>query len=171
MMMKRFALTLGSMVLLTSTTFVMAAQQCSGGLPSATSTQRFNDHGNGTLTDSRTGLMWKKCLEGQEGRSCGGSGSRMSWEDAANTAQLSGSDRFAGQAGWRLPTLAELRSLVEQGCTAPAANLEVFPHMLAVGLWSSDQEDPRAWSLDFAKGKSYKNFKGAGMYVRLVRNR
>ena len=160
-MMKRFTLTLGGCVLLASSTFVMAEQRCNTHLPSSTPTQRFNDHGNGTVTDSRSGLTWKKCLEGQEGRECSGSPRRMAWEQAADTAQ----------AGWRLPTLAELRGLVEQRCTAPAVNLEIFPHMRAVGVWSNDQSDPRAWSLDFAKGKAYENFKGAGMYVRLVRNR
>ncbi|MBO0612125.1 MAG: hypothetical protein RL122_88 [Pseudomonadota bacterium] len=160
-MMKRFTLTLGGCVLLASATLVMAEQRCNTHLPASTPTQRFNDHGNGTVTDSRSGLTWKKCLEGQDGRECSGSPRRMSWDKAADTAQ----------AGWRLPTLAELRGLVEHRCTAPAVNLEIFPHMRAVGVWSSDQSDPRAWSLDFSKGKAYENFKGAGMYVRLVRNR
>ncbi|OQW99080.1 MAG: hypothetical protein BWK73_51070 [Thiothrix lacustris] len=117
-MMKRFTLTLGGCVLLASSTFVIAEQRCNTHLPSSTPTQRFNDHGNGTVTDSRSGLTWKKCLEGQDGRECGGKPQRMAWEQAADTAQ----------AGWRLPTLAELRGLVEQRCTAPAVNLEVFPH-------------------------------------------
>ncbi len=86
----------------------------------------------------------------------------MPWEDAANNAQLASSDKFAGYTGWRLPTLNELESIVEQRCQEPAANLEVFPRMLAAGVWSGNQSDPRAWSMDFAKGQSIRELQGGG---------
>ncbi|WP_169314601.1 PEGA domain-containing protein [Thiothrix nivea] len=43
--------------------------------PSVTTAQnriagRYIDHGNGTITDSQTRLMWKKCSEGQSGNAC-----------------------------------------------------------------------------------------------------
>lgn len=165
--MKRFTL---ACLLLTSTSWVMAQQNCNINMPSATPSQRFNDHGNGTLTDSRTGLMWKKCLEGQEGSSCFGRPIQMPWELAANQAQLASSDKFAGYDGWRLPSLAELESIVEKQCEEPAVNLQVFPLMPPEGLWSGNQSDSRAWSMDYAKGKAFENFKVGGKYVRLVRN-
>ncbi|OQX13951.1 MAG: hypothetical protein BWK73_10765 [Thiothrix lacustris] len=170
MTIKRFTLALGSALLFSCATSVMATQDCQSNIPASTPAQRFNDQGNGTLIDTYTGLMWKKCLEGQNGERCVGQALRMEWDSAANLAQLVGSDNFAGYNGWRLPTLDELNSIVELRCVEPSANLEVFPQMPAVGLWSINQADPRAWSMDFDKGRAYENFKGAGKYIRLVRN-
>lgn len=169
-MMKRFTLALSGCLLLISTTVVLARQDCNASRQASTPSQRFKDHGNGTLTDTRSGLMWKKCLEGQSGGDCAGSPQRMSWDKALNNAQFASSSQFAGYRDWRLPTVAELGGLVETSCVAPAVNLDVFPHMIAAGVWSGSQSDPRAWSLNFAKGKTFENFKGAGMYVRLVRD-
>jgi len=170
MTIKKLTLVLGSSLLLSCANWAMAQQNCQGNIPASTPVQRFNDQGNGTLIDTNTGLMWKKCLEGQTGERCVGSALRMEWDRAANLAQLVGSDNFAGYTGWRLPTLDELNSIVEQRCVEPAANLDVFPHMPAVGLWSMNQVDPLAWSMDFTKGRAYEHLKGAGMYIRLVRN-
>ena len=169
MTMKRFSLVVGSVLLFSSANLVMA-QQCQGNIPASTPVQRFNDQGNGTLIDTQTGLMWKKCLEGQVGERCGGQAVRMEWDSAANLTKLVGSDKFAGYTGWRLPTLDELNSIVEQRCSEPAANLDVFPRMPAVGVWSMNQLDSFAWSMDFDKGLAYEHLKGAGKYIRLVRN-
>ncbi len=170
MTMKRFSLVLGGGLLLSCANWAMAQQQCQGNIPASTPVQRFNDQGNGTLIDTHTGLMWKKCLEGQDGERCGGQAVRMEWDSAVNLAQLTASDKFAGYTGWRLPTLDELNSIVEQRCSEPAANLDVFPRMPAVGIWSMNQVDSFAWSMDFDKGRAYEHLKGAGKYIRLVRN-
>lgn len=166
---KTATLTLGSALLLVCANWAVA-QSCNINTASATPIQRFNDHGNGTLTDNRTGLMWKKCLEGQQGSACFGHPSLMPWEQAASHAQLASSDKFAGHSGWRLPTLEELDSIVDTSCEEPAANLQVFPRMPSAGLWSGNQSDPVAWSLDFGKGRAFQNLKVGGKYVRLVRN-
>jgi hypothetical protein len=170
MTIKRFTLVLGGSLLLSCANWAVAQQDCQSNIPYSTPAQRFNDQGNGTLIDTYTGLMWKKCLEGQDGERCVGQAVRMEWDRAVSLAQLVGSDNFAGYSGWRLPTLDELNSIVEQRCVEPAANLEVFPQMPAVGVWSMNQVDPRAWSMDFDKGRAYEHFKGAGKYIRLVRN-
>ncbi|WP_175517818.1 DUF1566 domain-containing protein [Thiothrix caldifontis] len=170
MTMKRFSLLLSGSLLFTSANVVMARQDCNQNIPSSTPVQRFNDQGNGTLIDVSTGLMWKKCLEGQTGERCVGRAVRMEWDKAVSLAQLSNSDKFAGYSGWRLPTLDELGTLVDKRCIEPAVNNDLFPNMLAVGLWSVNQSDPLAWSMDFGKGRAYEHFKGAGKYIRLVRN-
>lgn len=170
MTMKRFTFLLSGCLLLTNATATMA-QQCNTNLPISTPSQRFNHHGDGTLTDTHTGLMWKICMEGQQGANCSaGHAERMQWQQAASIPQLINTARFADHTDWRLPSITELKSIVEQHCETPAINLEVFPQMLAVSVWSGNQSDPKAWSLDFAKGKTFNNFKGAGNYVRLVRN-
>lgn len=163
-----FALTLSS-GLLVCADWAMA-QNCNINLALTTPSQRFVDHANGVVTDTHTGLMWKKCLEGQEGGNCFGHPSLAPWELAASYAQHANTGRFAGYSDWRLPTLDELESIVETSCQEPSVNLQVFPRTPAAGLWSGNQADPLAWSLDFSKGRAFQNLKVGGKYVRLVRN-
>ncbi|WMP16068.1 Lcl C-terminal domain-containing protein [Thiothrix lacustris] len=171
MTMKRFTFIVGACLLIANPIAAIAKQDCKPDLASSTPTQRFNHNDNGTLSDTQTGLMWKTCLEGQRGGKCkDGSPERMQWQIATNRTQLANQRKFAGYSDWRLPTLTELKSIIEQRCMAPASNLEVFPNMQAVNLWSGSQSDPKAWSMDFTQGKILNNFKGAGNYVRLVRN-
>ena len=161
---------MGFSVLVSYSTGAMAQQLCqSNGTPS-TPSQRFNDHGDGTVTDHTTGLMWKKCLEGQQGSSCFGKLQLYSWTLANQQANTNQHDRFAGFSEWRLPTLTELESIIETQCTNPAANLHIFPGTPAAGLWSGDDADPNAWSVDFSKGVAYPVLKAGGKFVRLVRN-
>lgn len=94
----------------------------------------------------------------------------MYWQKADDTVQFANQRRFATYADWRLPTVAELDSIVERRCQAPAINLEIFPHMPAVSLWSSNQSELNAVSLNFTNGKTMNQLKAAGNYVRLVRN-
>ena len=144
------------------------AQQCSPNGSSSTPTQRFTDHGDGTISDQESGLMWKKCLEGQEGSQCLGKPALSSWSLATQQAST---NHFAGYTGWRLPTLAELKSIVEKQCSYPAANLNIFPGTPSAGLWSSDNDDTNnAWSLDFSKGSAFSVMKAGGKYIRLVRD-
>lgn len=170
MTIRKLSLALSSVLLLTSANWAFSKQICQNHLPASTPVQRFNDQGNGTLIDTYTGLMWKKCLEGQTGERCVGQALRIEWSGTAKIVQSVNHDKFAGHTDWRLPTLDELNSIVEKRCVGPAANLELFPGLSAIGLWSSNQSDSLAWSIDFEKGRAYENFKGAGMYIRLVRN-
>lgn len=99
-------------------------------IPATTPTNRFIVHANGTVTDKTTGLMWKKCSEGQSGDDCGtGSPSRYNWGQALQQAQeINDSGGFAGYRDWRLPNIKELYSIVENQCLYPAINLDVFPN-------------------------------------------
>lgn len=49
-------------------------QTCNSNIPESTPTSRFTDNGNGTVTDTKTGIMWKRCAEGQiwTGSTCSG---------------------------------------------------------------------------------------------------
>lgn len=62
----------------------------------------FRDNGDGTLTDTRTGLMWMQ--------NAYIAGKQMSWDDAkAFCAQL----RTGGFSDWRLPTAEEYRFIIK----------------------------------------------------------
>lgn len=66
-------------------------------------------HGDGTATNSKTQLTWKRCYEGQtlSGTICAGSPKGFTWGEAVKIKST-----FAGKNDWRLPTVAELHSLV-----------------------------------------------------------
>ena len=108
------------------------------GLP--TSGSRFVDNADDTVSDNATGLMWKKCSEGQSGASCTGVGSTLSWRDALAICEA---DTTAGFTNWRLPNSLELISLVYYGNVigsgTPVIDTSVFPNTVAGSsyYWSS----------------------------------
>lgn len=148
---------------------VAIAQSCTS-LPPSTPAVRFAHHGNGTVTDQQTGLMWKQCLEGQTGVKCLGIPEVMSWDAASRIARQASSNHFAGFVNWRLPTVQELESIVEKQCQTPAINLDVFLHSPSKGVWSMSESSYNAWSIDFGNGTAFQAFKAGGKYVRLVRD-
>jgi hypothetical protein len=63
----------------------------------------FTDNGDGTVTDSATGLMWTK----EDG------GIGMKWEEALAFVQEKNSENHLGYDDWRLPNAKELQSIVD----------------------------------------------------------
>ena len=126
-----------------------------------------------TVTDTRTGLMWKQCLEGYGGTNCGttvsDSQNRFTWANALAHAE---GHTFAGHSDWRLPNLKELRSLVEECRIQPAINDAVFPNTPPSVVWSGSPlagNPSGAWYVGFNGGSaSYSNRNGDNL-VRLVR--
>ena len=80
----------------------------------------------------------------------------------------------AGQ-GRRLPTRAELESLVCAECEGPKIDLATFPDTPADSFWTGDRNwiAPRHfWSVNFRTGHSYgRFFPYQDLAVRLVRDR
>lgn len=150
--------------------------QCEGGensaVPSTTPTVAFIDHSDGTVTDKTTGLMWKRCSEGQvfAGSTCTGTADGFDWGGALVVAT---SSSFAGHNDWRLPNIKELRSIVEQHCVFPPINADVFPNTPQDWFWSSSSYAPYgfyAWVVTFDAGGSQGANKGNHIKVRLVRS-
>ena len=153
------------------------AQTCvQNNLPS-NPTAVYTVHGDGTVTDQRTGLMWAQCLAGQSGAQCAtGAPIPMDWAAAVAYAQ---GQPLAGYHDWRLPSAKELRSLVEHCRTEPAINEAVFPAqtfdpIAEQGVWTATpdvRDASRAWYIDFetgAQGKAQRSTAGRHT-VRLVR--
>ncbi len=69
----------------------------------------FTDNGNGTISDSATGLVWQQ----------DDSGSGMVWEDALNYCE---SLSTGGYDDWRLPNAKELQHLVDYGRSPDTTN-------------------------------------------------
>ncbi len=137
-------------------------------------TSDFTINGDGTVTHSKTGLMWKQCAEGLIGAGCSiGTATPMTWANALKAANAANTAAFAGYTDWRLPNKKELESIVELCGSWPSINQTVFPGTPASDFWSGSSYVARpalAWSLDFAFGvDEIRDLKSSDKDVRLVR--
>ncbi|HFQ13573.1 MAG TPA: DUF1566 domain-containing protein, partial [Gammaproteobacteria bacterium] len=149
---------------------------CNNTIPVNTPTSRFVINGDGTVTDSDTGLMWKRCAEGQtwDGMACTGTVSTYTWQQALQQVQiLNAGGGYAGYSDWRVPNIKELGSIVERQCYDPAINETVFPGTPSSGFWSSSSTasfSGGAWNVGFDYGGDDNDYsKSFDAYVRLVR--
>jgi hypothetical protein len=134
------------------------------------------DNGDGTVTDTATGLMWAQCSQGQSGAACAiGNATGMTWSAALSAAVTANSSGYKGYIDWRLPNKNELESIVDISvATNPAINLTAFPATPASSVyWSSTTYAPYpayAWGVIFNVGYTYAANKASGHSVRLVRS-
>ena len=147
----------------------------------------YADHGDGTVTDLVTGLMWQKTV-----------GSKATWYDAVDGARAV---RIAGYDDWRLPTIKELYALIDfsgssfvtASTSVPYIDTEYFDfeygdtssgeRFIDAQFWSSTRYvgttmngDATAFGVNFADGriKGYPTDTGTGgapftAFVRYVR--
>lgn len=118
----------GAIVALGLLTGTVWAQTCNPNIPASTPDSQLVDNGNGTITDLKTGLMWKQCPEGRSGADCDLTMERRDfrWEEVFD--YVAGSEGFAGYGDWRVPNVKELASLVEFQCSGPSINTHRFPN-------------------------------------------
>ena len=151
-----------------------SAQSCNTSVPESTPTVSFSLASDGTATDLNTGLMWKRCAEGQvwSGGACTGTAATFNWQGAL---QQGAGSSFAAHADWRLPNVRELKSIVEEGCYYPSINTTVFPAVAPNSyFWSSsgvadDYNSTSAWTVGFNVGWTFQDSKSSASSVRLVR--
>jgi hypothetical protein len=137
---------------------------------------RFVDNGDGTVTDTCTGLMWQKDTAdvNGDGQVLDDGSDHANWCDAlAYCENLS----FAGHVDWRLPNVRELQSIVDYGRFNPSIG-PVFG-AFSFSYWSSTSfaSFPRAaWLVSFDGGFVNDDEAGQGGnksspgFVRAVRN-
>lgn len=132
----------------------------------------FTDHGDGTLTDKRTGLMWMRSALGitweakpTEKREFAAT---FTWEAACVIGHF-----FAGHADWRVPTVDELISLIDLSQYDPAIDSVAFPNSPSGSFWTcSSSAGDRAcvWHVDFFTGSAHTTSTPSLHFpVRLVR--
>jgi len=118
----------------------------------------FTDNYDGTVTDTSTGLMWQQTVS-----------SIYSWEQSlAYCEDLN----LGGYTDWRLPTIKELRSIVDYSRYDPSINMNYFPNTVSGFYWSSTASafnTSYAWSLNFGYGFDNDCTKKDSNYVRAVR--
>ena len=131
---------------------------------------RFEDNGNGTVTDHLTGLIWLK------NANCAGS---MNWNSALtycnNLASGTCGLTDGSVAGdWRLPNVVELESLVdaEAANTAVWLNTQGFSSVQSSYYWSATtyaNSTNYAWYILMGYGRVGYSGKSDGRYVWPVR--
>ena len=135
------------------------------------STSQFTINGDGTVNDGATGLLWQRCLLGLSGANCSvGTALLAPWSDALLAAKNS---NFAGYSDWRLPSKAELESLIDDTCVNPATNATVFPN---AGNWliaSTASIGGDLWVVNLGSGDTSTDTKivpNVATYLLLVRS-
>ncbi len=165
---------LGLSVLIWSGQAIAACQTAT--IIDTTPTVDFTDHGDGTVTHTQTGLMWKRCSEGQvwDGTTCTGSATTFTWQGSLQQAEtLNNETGYATFTDWRVPNIKELKSIVEMQCIQPSINSTIFPVTINTGwYWSSSPYaglGSYAWGVYFYVGNDGTLKKSLDHYVRLVR--
>jgi hypothetical protein len=153
-----------------------SAVTCTLGTDPSNPDTAYQIHSDQTVTDLRTGLMWKRCAEGQGwgGAACTGAATPYTWSAALTHAEA---HSFATHNDWRLPNIKELQTLVETCRATGLISDFAFPGaptdegLLSV-FWSGSPDRTNmsnAWAVYFYTGSSVNGARGIEAAVRLVR--
>lgn len=114
-------------------------------------------HDNQTVSDPKTGLMWKRKCQPKE----------YTYDEAIKL--FKGNDSFAGYNDWRLPTIDELKTLLLKN--PPYIDTEAFPNNPSYVLSGSLNvgNSSVAWYVDFDYGVVLNGSRYSNYAVRLVR--
>jgi hypothetical protein len=132
---------------------------------------RFIDNKNGTITDTKTDLIWVKNPHTDLPEKFK---EYMNWQPAIEACKEL---NFAGCKDWRLPTVEELRELVDYARGAkdnePAIDTKFFPDTKCSWYWTNTPCawcSGSAWYVYFSHGGVDYGGKGYSSYVRPVRS-
>jgi hypothetical protein len=134
--------------------------RCVRGTPPP-SPHTFTVHGDGTVTDDVTGLMWQQMDDND----------LRNWDDALDYCE----DLVlppGEHTDWRLPDVKELRSIIDYEEYEPALDPAVFPGTNFAFYWSSNttvSQPNDAWYVHFSDGQVHHSMKVNIYHVRCVR--
>ncbi len=127
--------------------------------------RNYTDHGDGTVTDNITNLMWQQEDDNKK---------KLTWNEAKGYCY---NLKFAGKNDWRLPSMKELKSIVDFGKDNPAID-GIFKNTNNSFYWSASIEvteyTPKlVWCVHFRNGNDDHSSKAPSplydYFVRCVR--
>jgi len=124
------------------------------------------DNTNGAeVRDTVTGLVWKRCVYGQQwdGTQCTGEPIARQFPQALATV--------ASAKPWRLPTRDELMAVIDRTCIVPTFNKTWFPGDPGGVTWSGTEDDSKegAWVVHLGNGSVNNLYYKFPLFVRWVR--
>jgi len=96
---------------------------------------------NGTVLDNKTGLLWQRNIDAMT----------YTW----GAAQTYCTNLNLDGLGWRVPSLKELQTIVDESKTNPAIDTNALPTPKTSGFWTSSPvaaNSAGAWSVFFGVG-------------------
>jgi hypothetical protein len=126
-------------------TRVLAASKCDP--------TRYQVQAGGLVLDDATGLTWQQTVPADS----------YTWSDATTYCAGLG-------AGWRLPSLTEMQTIVDDTTLHPAINPTAFPNTESTYFWTSSAYGTGgAWYVSFSSGSTGVNDATLTFSVRCVR--
>ena len=125
------------------------------------------------IVDLERQIEWLRCSVGQRwnGSECSGNIVNLSLDMVPKALEIA-NEQLGG--GWRLPSKAELKSIVCKECPSPKINKEIFPNTDNAPYWTGDQSifNSKFYvSVNFHTGFSFNRFSPIKeLAVRLVRD-
>jgi Protein of unknown function (DUF1566) len=167
-----------SLLVAAATSAAFAEQTCDiRNYPLSSPSARFEDNGDGTVTDRQTRLMWMRCSIGQAWSSgtCAGQVAGQTLASAQDAAQQVNQRGTFFYADWRVPQIHELATITERQCENPRINLQLFPSTPAGFYWTATSRpdktpQPSAFALSFGAGGVRYESKAEANHARLVRS-
>ena len=126
------------------------------------------------VVDLERQIEWLRCSVGQRwnGSECSGNIVNLSLDMVPKALEIA-NEQLGG--GWRLPSKAELKSLVCKECPSPKIDKEIFPNTDNAPYWTGDKSIFNSKffvSVNFHTGFSFNRFSPIKeLAVRLVRDR
>ena len=102
----------------------------------------FTNLGDGTVRDNLTGLVWQQ-------------GFSSATQNLGDSAAYCSTPTGPSGGGWRLPTVAELQTLVDETVMTPSIDSAYFPSTTPNWFWSSTPvpgSELDGWAVTFAGG-------------------
>ena len=125
-------------------------------------TPRFTNHGDGTVTDNLTGLMWTQNAFAPGPESCY-PGNEWQWQPALDFVVCINSNGFLGFSDWRLPNRKEFHSITDFSQYDHALPAEYpFSNVYDFNYWSSTTNVNKmvhAWYVNMWVGGVYSDNK------------
>ena len=159
-LLKRLFVTASVLIWMLSWNLLASAETPQNSAPTKIESQdkRFIDNGDGTITDTKTRLMWMKQESYQQ------TGHWLTWFESYEFIKKSNEDGFANYFDWQMPTLKDLRTLHEPHKTnSQQVGREMKIHIDPIfakegsGVWWALEANGHfnAFGIEFNSGKKF----------------